>query len=482
MGIVSRRRIEDCDEACHIQADDDLRLSRSLVLVVAISVVLRAQSGRSYGPDRIWWNAGSGDILPWQEEYDDADGQVGVYNASGIVRTTGHPFFEALGENGRACVTCHQPSDAMSVAPVAVQERWRATAGQDAVFEAVDGINCPDLPEMLQSSHSLLLKRGLFRIALPWPPRSTDGARIEPEFRIEVVRDPTGCNLSSVYGLKSANPAVSVFRRPRVAANLRYLVSGPGSILMADGRFPSLELQAINAAEVHERAERPSSEQLHRIVEFESQLYTAQTSDIRGGLLGEKGGPAALGLENVASGRAGALAGAVSGVAGNTPAFLDFTGWRKPPGATDLGLQREFRASVARGNQVFFERRFLVDDSFPLNSTGSRKPVAATCATCHAAGLTRWMDIGTANRPAAKADPDLPLFKITCEASAPAHPLLGRVIYTERSRPRPGDRQMRRRRRHRHAAVSRLGGASALLREWVRRHPPGSCEFLRPAI
>jgi hypothetical protein len=402
----------------------------SLVLVVGISAALHAQSGRSYGPDRIWWNAGSGDILPWQEEYDNADGQVGVLNAKGIVRTKGHPFFEALGDNGRACITCHQPSNAMSVSPVAVLQRWRATAGQDAVFEAVDGANCPDLPEMEQSSHSLLLKRGLFRIALPWPPRNPDGAPITPEFRIEVVSDPTGCNLSAVYGLKSAKPAVSVFRRPRVSANLKYLVSPAASSLMADGRFPSLEAQAVNAALVHEQATRPSPEQLRQIVDFELQLYTAQTSDIRGGLLGEKGGPSALGLEHVASGQAGALAGAVSGVAGITSAFPDFSGWRKPPGAADLGLQREFRASVARGNEVFFAREFQVHDSFPLNPTAKGKPIAVTCATCHTAGLTRWMDIGTANRAAAHADPDLPLFKITCEASAPAHPFLGRVIYT----------------------------------------------------
>jgi hypothetical protein len=402
----------------------------SLLAVVAISAVLRAQGGRSYGPDRIWWNAGSGDILPWQEEYDNADGQVGVYNANGIVRSKGHPFFEALGENGRACVTCHQPSNAMSVSPVAVLERWRATAGQDAVFEALDGANCPDLPEMEQSSHSLLLKRGLFRIALPWPPRSPDGTAIEPEFRIEVVHDPTGCNVSPVYGLKSAKPAVSVFRRPRVAANLKYLVSAAGSILMADGRFPSLEVQAADAALVHEQAARPSPEQLRRIVEFELQLYTAQASDIRGGLLGEKGGPPALGLEHVASGQAGVLGGAVPGVVSNTSEIPDFSGWRKPPGAADLGLQREFRASVARGSEVFFARQFPVRDSFPLNPTAGGKPIAATCATCHTAGLTRWMDIGTANRAAAAADPELPLFKITCDATAPAHPFLGRVIYT----------------------------------------------------
>lgn len=402
----------------------------SLVLVVGVSAALRAQSGRSYGPDRIWWNAGSGDILPWQEEYDNADGQVGVLNANGIVRTKGHPFFEALGDNGRACVTCHQPSNAMSVSPVAVLERWRATAGQDAVFEAVDGANCPDQPEMEQSSHSLLLKRGLFRIALPWPPRNPDGAPIAPEFRIEVVHDPTGCNLSPAYGLKSAKPAVSVFRRPRVTANLKYLVSSSGFALMADGRDPSLERQAVEAAMTHEQAVYPSPEQLRRIVDFELQLYTAQMSDIRGGLLGEKGGPAALGLEHVASGQAGALGGVVPAGASGAPVSLDFSGWRKAPGAPDLGLQREFRASVARGSEVFFARQFLVHDAFPLNATAGGKPVAATCATCHATGLTRWMDIGTANRAAASADPELPLFKITCEASAPAHPFLGRVIYT----------------------------------------------------
>ena len=401
-----------------------------LLAVAGVTAALRAQSGRSYGPDRIWWTAGSGDILPWQEDYDDADGQVGIYNANGMVRTQGHPFFESLGENGRACVTCHQPSNAMSVATAAIQERWRATAGQDAIFEAIDGANCPDLPQMSQSSHSLLLGRGLFRIALPWPPRDADGAPMRPEFRIEVVRDPTGCNVSPVYGLHSAKPAVSVFRRPRVAANLKYVVSSAGSALMADGRAPTLEYQATDAALTHEQATRPSPEQLQRIIQFESQVYTAQISDIRGGLLGEKSGPSALGLEHVASGAAGVLNGAAPPA--GSALSQDFGIWRKPPGATDVGLQREFRASVARGSEVFFARTFLIRGTYPLNPAGAGgRPVSATCATCHTEGMTRWMDIGTANRRLAEADPDLPLFKITCDVSpAAAHPFLGRVIYT----------------------------------------------------
>ena len=41
------------------------------------------------------------------------------------------------------------------------------------------------------------------------------------------------------------------------------------------------------------------------------------------------------------------------------------------------------------------------------------------------------MDIGTTNLPAAKESPELPLFRVTCDPGAPAHPSLGRVIYTQ---------------------------------------------------
>jgi len=43
-------------------------------------------------------------------------------------------------------------------------------------------------------------------------------AEAKPQFDIEVVSDPTGCNLDPVYGLKSKDPHISVFRRPRVVA------------------------------------------------------------------------------------------------------------------------------------------------------------------------------------------------------------------------------------------------------------------------
>ena len=106
------------------------------------------------------------------EQIIDDRGQLGIVNATGPVNTQGHPFFEPLGANGRACVTCHQPAYAMTISAAAVRERWQATQGKDPLFAAVDGSNCPDLPQQIESSHSLLLDRGLMRLAIAWPPTS----------------------------------------------------------------------------------------------------------------------------------------------------------------------------------------------------------------------------------------------------------------------------------------------------------------------
>ena len=89
----------------------------------------------------------------------------------------------------------------MGLAAETARRRWEETGGKDPLFAAVDGANCPSLPQDQRASHSLLLDRGLFRIFLPWPPRAADGTPLRPEFTIEVVRDPTGCNTDAVYGL-----------------------------------------------------------------------------------------------------------------------------------------------------------------------------------------------------------------------------------------------------------------------------------------
>jgi hypothetical protein len=193
-----------------------------LSLMGSIASPLAADELSSLAVGR-WYSAAQGGTLPAEMTFDNALGKLGILNAAGPIDTAGHPFFEPVGANGRACVTCHQPAFGMSVSVEGLRERWQATEGKDPAFAAIDGSNHPDLPQELTSSHSLLLNRGLFRIPLPWPPRTLDGTPIRAEFTIEIVRDPTGCNTDPAIGLAGANPTISVFRRPRPVANLKYV-------------------------------------------------------------------------------------------------------------------------------------------------------------------------------------------------------------------------------------------------------------------
>src|SRR5437867_709363 len=354
-----------------------------------------------YESTQPWWNPGRGTPLAPSKDHEDPSGQFRLLNKSGEVETKGHPFFTALGSNGRACVTCHQPTTAMSLSLDLIRLRWADTNGKDPLFAALDGSNCPDLPQDKQESHSLLLERGLIRIVLPWPPVT------KPDFQIEVVRDPTGCN---------KNPAsISVYRRPRVAANLQYIALPTGGTLMADGRERTLQSQATSAALTHEQASAaPTPAQLQQIEDFERQLFMAQQWDILGGLLAEPGGPPLLGADNLASGIGGA--GAVP-AAGNLAASFD--PWRNLSAPNLAVRQRAFRESVLRGVDLFVSREFRLADG-----------KQGACATCHGPGINYSIDTGTTNLPTAKESPELPLFRITCDASTPPHPQLGRTFLT----------------------------------------------------
>ena len=114
-------------------------MKTAVLIMIASAAFVCAQGGRSYGPDHIWWDAGHGGVLPWDEDYDNPEGMATIVNSTGAIRTDGHPFFEALGVNGRACVTCHQPSNAMGLSAVTVRERWSQTDGKDPIFAAIDG-------------------------------------------------------------------------------------------------------------------------------------------------------------------------------------------------------------------------------------------------------------------------------------------------------------------------------------------------------
>jgi hypothetical protein len=402
-------------------------------------------------PDR-WWSAGEGRVFPAQLDYGNTLGSLRVLLSGGPQKTKGHPFFEALGPNGRACVTCHQPADAMSLSARTAQERWDATGGKDPLFAAIDGSNCPTLPQAERASHSLLLERGLIRVQRPWPPRAADGSPLTPDFTIEVLRDPTGCNGGGAYGLGAQHPSVSVYRRPRPVANLKYLTAvgfeydpkqglplpkDPESgrllsgNLMADNRAVTLEMQARDAALTHlEYTRSLAPGQLAQIVAFETRLHTAQQQSGDGGALdagGSEGGP-----KRLADSTPGQL-----GSDNGRPVWSEFAAWEKP-GADEETLtpaQRAWRASVARGARIFRERTFLITDSAGINSPmGFGNPVRNSCVFCHNMSqmgndvAPGQVDLGTTTQPFADPQPWLPLFRITCLREP--HPHYGRVIQT----------------------------------------------------
>jgi len=205
--------------------------------------------------------------------------------------------------------------------------------------------------------------------------------------------------------------------------------------IMADARAPSLAVQAQGAYHDHQAGSGLLTRaQLDRILAFERQVYVAQVWDHRGGSLVEPGGPAALGPANVARQPVHVLNGPA------TPGFHFFDMWQQPGAGSDP--RTEFRASVARGNDIFLNRKFWVKDVAHINSIGLANPAKRTCAVCHNAQTSGmdlapgWVDLGTTNYPTWTETPvwsqsqDLPVFKLTCRRDAPPHPFLGRQIYT----------------------------------------------------
>jgi cytochrome c peroxidase len=313
-------------------------------------------------------------------------------NPTGIARTWStqgaigldQPFFQSLGTNGRACVSCHVPTDGWSIVPAHVQARFDATGGEDALFRPNDGSVSPlaDVGTLAarREAYRLLLERGLIRIGLAVP----DGA----QFALTAVDDP--------HGYASA-AELSLFRRPLPSTNLAFLTT-----VMWDGRETTsgqtihfdLARQANGATRGHAQAEQDLTPgQQAAIVAFETSLYTAQAwdrhaADLHGA--GADGGPRALGEQPFA--------------VGVTGPFTLFDAWTSVRGA-----RWPARRAMARG-QALFNTRAFVNGAF-----------VATCGACHntpnagshAGGA--FFDLGLA--AAERRAPDVPLYTLQCLAT-----------------------------------------------------------------
>jgi hypothetical protein len=208
-----------------------------------------------------------------------------------------------------------------------------------------------------------------------------------------------------------------------------------GLPIMSDGRADTLEAQMTDAVRIHMAGKDGTltPEMIKKIKEFELQIYSAQDFHVMAGSLTEPGGPPALGPEALEKGRS-----IINGNNWRSPSFLDFEAWRNDNPKTP---QEEFRASVARGNDLFLERPIWISEVTGFNSIGMGNPYKRTCVICHSVHLTGndfapgVMDLGVNNKPWADAgnilkNEHLPLFKLTCKPDAKPHPFAGRVVYT----------------------------------------------------
>src|SRR5712672_1845180 len=274
-----------------------------------------------------------------------------------------------MGTNGRSCATCHQPSDAMSVAAANIQQRFDQTQGMDPIFRTVDGSNCNhsiDVSTVARRSaaYSLLRTRGLIRIAIT--------VTANADYRVVNVSNPYGCNESDV---------ISMYRRPLPTTNIRFL-----STVMFDGResspatgttkilfsnYPTsllddLAHQSLDATNGHAQGDgtRPTPAEQQQIVNFEMGLFTAQATGTTAGRLdaqGATGGPIPLVTQPffISSNssvhflvRTLELPGGLDKPGDdkfNPAIFNPFEAWAELPSASP-------RAAVARGQAIFNSR------------------------------------------------------------------------------------------------------------------------------
>lgn len=373
-------------------------VSRPLRLASVAALLVATAAGLAF-------SASVGQMIPEFQVFGDPDGAFATINAGGPTDTSTNPFFLDMGTNGRRCVTCHEPSDAFSITPPHLQERFYATGGTDPIFQPVDGATCPTADvstvEKRREAYSLLLSRGLIRIFLTVPANA--------DYQVMSVNNPYGCNATDV---------ISMYRRPLPTTSLSFL-----SAVMFDGRestpitgttkiifsnYPSslmsdLAHQSVDATVTHAQGDgtRPTPAEQQQIVNFETQLSTAQVFDSRAGLLnrdGANGGPALLTSQPffiTINSSVHPLVPTLEQPGGLvTPGDGQFTpnifnlyqAWTQ-----DYSEFAEARRSVARGEELFNSLPIPITGVAGINDdvaagglvAGGIPTLQGTCGTCH---------------------------------------------------------------------------------------------------
>jgi cytochrome c peroxidase len=368
-------------------------------------------------------------VLPEFETFPNQDGRSANFQPNGDTQTALQAFFAPLGTNARTCQTCHQPAAGWTITPTQIQAAFQETGGRAPLFNPLDGAVCPDADvstdDKRLQAYRLVLQKGLIRIFIKLPDAPT------LQFSVTSVQDPYGCNTGAAFGLSSFGPSaptqgtVSVYRRPLPSTNLPFSTS-----LMWDGREPSLQSQAIDAALIHSQADAsPTAAQLDQIVAFETGLFSAQDSGAKIGPLtesGAQGGPRALSEQPFYIGINDPLGGNPKSAPFNPDTITLYSAWESQELATS-----ENQAAIARGEKLFNEKPITITGVAGLNDKPGLATVKGSCSTCHDTpnvgnhSLPLPINIGVVAPSATGLDTTgLPVFTIRCDAG----PLAGQIF------------------------------------------------------
>jgi hypothetical protein len=416
-----------------IDSNGGVRLARALAVVAALSAPAGADSGNS---------------MPSMLFAPNASGLAATYSTAGAIDLT-NPYFQSLGSNGRACVTCHQPSLGWTVTPAQIQARFDATGGTDPIFRPVDGADSPNADvssvDARRAAYSQLLTKAVIRVGIGIPAGAA--------FDLVAVDDP--------YGYASARE-LSLFRRVLPSTNLGFL-----STVMWDGRetlrdatsqncilgtstcfapvHADLGQQANDATTGHAQAMQPLDDaQRDAIVAFETTLYTAQVVDFEAGGLTARhasGGPQPLAGMTSYFGINDAVSGDYrTGGRFNPNVFTLYDNWdnweKSGSMQGDDARMVSARHAIARGQALFNGKPIRITGVGGLNDDLNVPVLVGTCSTCHDTpnagnhSIPAPLNIGISD--ASRRTPDMPLYtlrnKVTGETVQTTDP--GRALIT----------------------------------------------------
>ena len=391
------------------------------------------------------------------DSFPNAAGASRVVSVNGAAIDENNPFFQNLGTNGRRCVTCHQPSAAMTITPPQIQQVFNASQGLDPLFRLNDGANGPlakvsTLAER-QQAYSLLLSKGLIRVGFNLP--------ASRDFDVKIVLDPyagTGANPPLNQTVPAtATPVVSFYRRPLLSGNTRFIAAVmwdgreatvnpvPANPAQGDGVQASeigapvrtnMLTQANDATMGHAQgASALSDAQRAAIVDFQMNLVVAQETDSVAGALnlaGANGGPQALRTQQTFFGINDSHGGNPFGTAFDRNAMNLFNAWAGLSGSA----QNDRRASIARGQAIFNTKLIRISGVRGVNDVLGVATLNGTCTTCHThpnvGNHTDVLPLDLGISKASEGDNVLPVFRVTNRANGQAEEVtdLGRAVLT----------------------------------------------------